>query len=93
MARKPRFKDPDDSKLREDTAETAYRVLQEAIGERSKTVPGEPKDEKNVRAQKRGKKGGKKGGRTRAKRLTAKQRSKSARKAAKSRWMAEKEAP
>jgi hypothetical protein len=64
-ATQTRFKDPDDAKLREDTAETAFRTLQEAIGERPKTVPGQPA-EKNPRAVKRGSKGGKVGGKRRA---------------------------
>jgi hypothetical protein len=83
--RKPHFKDPDESKLREDVAETAFRVLQEAIGERPKTVPGEP-GEKNPRAQQRGAKGGKKGGKARAESLSARKRKAIARKAARGRW-------
>ncbi len=56
---KPRkFKDSDQDKLREDTAETAFRTLQEAVGERPKTIPGQPGD-KNPEAVKRGRKGGK----------------------------------
>jgi hypothetical protein len=42
--RKPRFKDPDESKLREDTAETAFRTLQEAIGELPKSAPPQRKE-------------------------------------------------
>jgi hypothetical protein len=86
MARKRApFKDPDESKLREDTAETAYRVLQEAIGERPKTVPGQP-GEKNPRAQKRGAKGGRKGGPARANKLTKERRSEIGRDGARKRW-------
>jgi hypothetical protein len=60
MARKPKFKDPDESKLREDTAETAFRTLQEAIGERPKTVPPSERTaaEKDPAAVERGRKGG-----------------------------------
>jgi hypothetical protein len=79
------FKDPDESKLREDTAETAFRTLQEAIGERPKTIPGQP-TEKNPRAQKRGAKGGKKGGKARAEKLTEQQREEAAQIAAIARW-------
>jgi hypothetical protein len=89
MPRKPKFKDPDESKLREDTAETAYRTLQEAIGERPKTVPGKA-GEKNPEAQKRGGKGGKKGGRARAESLSARKRQAIAKKAARSRWDSDK---
>lgn len=85
VTRKRKFRDPDDSKLREDTAETAFRTLQEATGERPKTVPGE-RPEKNPRAVKRGKKGGKKGGRVRAQNLSEEEKSESARNAARQRW-------
>ena len=85
MARKPKFKDPDNAKLREDTAETAYRTLQEAIGERPKTVPGKP-TEKNPAAIERGRKGGKKGGKARASSLTPEQRQEAAKVAAWARW-------
>jgi hypothetical protein len=75
-------------KLREDVAETAYRVFQEAIGERPKTPPpGERTDEqKNPEAVKRGRKGGKKGGAARSEALTELRRRLIARKAAKARW-------
>lgn len=86
MRRKPHFKDSDAAKLREDTAETAYRTLQEAIGERPKTVPGEAKAEKNPAAVRRGRKGGKKGGKARVESLTERQLRALARKAAKRRW-------
>ena len=58
-------------KLREDAAETAFRTLQEAIGERPKTLPPGERTEKNAEAQRRGAKGGKRGGRARAEKLTA----------------------
>ena len=82
MTHKRRFRDPDDSKLREDVAETAFRVLQEAIGERPRTEPSE----KNPSAQKRGAKGGKKGGKARADSLTPERRREIAQKAAEARW-------
>ena len=85
MPPRPPFKDPDESKLREDTAETAFRTLQEAIGEQPKTVPGES-DEKNPTAAERGRKGGEKGGKARAEKLTAEERSEIAKKAARVRW-------
>jgi len=83
--RKPSFKDPDESKLREDVAETAFRVLQEAIGERPKTKPGEP-GEKNPEAVKRGKTGGLKGGKARVASLSEEERREAARLAARARW-------
>jgi hypothetical protein len=85
MPRKPKFKDPDDQKLREDTAETAFRTLQEAIGERPKTDPAKP-GEKNPEAVKRGSKGGKRGGPARAEKLSPEQRSEVGRAAARARW-------
>lgn len=83
---RPKFRDADDEKLREDTAETAYRTLQEAIGERPKTVPDEEPTEKNLAAVERGRKGGKKGGKARADAMSDKQRAQSAKNAAKARW-------
>lgn len=85
MARK-HFKDTDDAKLREDTAETAFRNLQEAIGEQPKTLPRKVPARKNVAAVKRGRKGGKKGGKARAKALSARQRSMIGKQAARKRW-------
>lgn len=55
-------------KLRLDVAETAFRVFQEAIGEKPKTLPPSERTEKNSEAVKRGAKGGKKGGKSRAER-------------------------
>lgn len=53
-------KKPAKPKLRPDAAETAFRVLQEAIGERPKTKPPgqRPDNEKHPEAVKRGSKGG-----------------------------------
>jgi hypothetical protein len=75
-------------KLREDAAETAFPVLQEAIGERPKTAPPGKRTEKNPEAVKRGRKGGKKGGKARAKSLSAARRSAQAKQAAAIRWRA-----
>lgn len=88
MLRKP-FRDSDDDKLREDTAETAFRTLQEAIGERPKTVPG-AEQEKNPSAVKRGRKGGKKGGKARADLLSQKRLSDIGKRGAAGRWKRDK---
>jgi hypothetical protein len=64
----------------EDVNETAFRVLQEATGERA------PEREKNPAAVALGKLGGKKGGPARAAKLSPKKRSQIARTAAMTRW-------
>jgi len=76
------------SKLRPDVAETAFRTLQEAIGEAPKTKPPSERSEKekDPTAKERGSKGGKKGGPARAESLTAEERSEAAKKAASVRW-------
>ncbi len=79
MPRKP-------PKLREDAAETAYRVFQEAVGKRPKTLPPGKRTERNPEAVKRGRKGGKRGGVARAARLSAKRRSLISKRAARERW-------
>lgn len=79
MAKKP-------AKLRPDVAETAFRVMNEAIGERPKTLPPSERTEKNADAVKRGRKGGKKGGKARADSLTPAERSEAARLAGQARW-------
>lgn len=84
----PRSK-KDADKLREDTAETAFRVLQEAIGERPKTAPPGQRTEKNPRAVKQGRKGGRVGGKARAAALSPGQLKASAKKAARKRWQQE----
>lgn len=84
MAKKP--KQESAAKLRPDVAETAFRVMQEAIGEAPKTLPPSERTEKNADAVKRGAKGGRKGGRVRADRLTAEQREEAAQIAALARW-------
>jgi len=74
------------AKLRPDVAETAFRVMQEAIGERPKTLPPGERAEKNADAVERGRKGGQKGGKARAEKLTERERTKSATIAALARW-------
>lgn len=75
-------------KLREDVAERAYRTLQEALGERPRTVPPSERteDQRNREAVKRGSKGGRKGGKARAESLTVEQKQEAARRAAVARW-------
>ena len=74
------------AKLRPDVAETAFRVMQEAIGGTTKTLPPGERTQKNADAVKRGRKGGKKGGTARAKTLTVAQRKEIAQQAAAARW-------
>lgn len=76
MAKSPK-KQP---KAREDVATTAFRVMQEATGQRSKTPdPDAGKDPAAVAM-------GKKGGQARAKVMSKKARAASAKKAAAARW-------
>ncbi len=67
-----------------DPFQLAHQVIQEAIGER----PPQPDPDagKNPAAVALGKLGGAKGGRARAAKMTKKERSESARKAARARW-------
>ncbi len=76
------------AKLRPDVAEVAFRVFQEAIGEKPRTLPPAErgKDDKNPEAVKRGAKGGKKGGKAKALQLSATQRAEAARLSAQARW-------
>lgn len=74
------------AKLREDAAETAFRVMQEALGERPKTLPPSERAEKDPEAVKRGRQGGKKGGTARAEKLSPRERAEAARLAAQARW-------
>jgi hypothetical protein len=69
-------------KLSRDPNERAFEIVQIATGE--VTVPEGPP--KNPHAQALGRLGGAKGGKARAAKLTQKQRSASARKAALARW-------
>jgi len=84
----PKKPDPITGKLRPDVAETAFRTLQEAIGEAPKTKPPSERSEgeKDPDAAARGAKGGRKGGKARARRLSSEERSEAARKAATARW-------
>jgi hypothetical protein len=70
--------------MRPDVAQTAFRVMQEAVGDAPKTDP--ENREKNPDAVARGSKGGKKGGQARAEKLDPKERSEIAKKAAAVRW-------
>jgi hypothetical protein len=74
------------AKLRPDVAETAFRVMQEAIGEAPKTLPPSERTEKNRDAVRRGASGGKKGGKARARSLSKAKRVKIARMGARSLW-------
>lgn len=76
------------AKLRPDVAEVAFRVFQEAIGEKPKTLPPSErtKADRNATGVKRGAKGGKKGGKARSDSLTPDQRAKVAKVAATARW-------
>lgn len=85
MARSPKVRDRDDSKLRPDANEIAFRTVQAALGEAPKPMPpgeGEPKRE----AVRRGRRGGKRGGRARAAKLAPERRKQIARTAARRRW-------
>ena len=63
---------------RKDFTQVAFNVVQQATGETPKP--------KLTKAQEAGKKGGKIGGTIRAKKMTAKERSEAAKKAAAARW-------
>jgi hypothetical protein len=73
------------AKLRPDVAETAFRVMQEAIGEAPKTLPPDERLEKNAEAVERGRRGGKRAAKTRET-LTPEQRARGATVAALARW-------
>ena len=68
--------------LKKDFAQTAFDVVQQAIGE---VVP-EPVDEKKKAAQESGRRGGLVGGTKRAITLTPERRKQIAQKAARTRW-------
>jgi hypothetical protein len=75
---------PDRSRKRpRDVNEIARQIVDEATGEVLKRNPDEGKDPAAVAL---GRKGGLKGGKARAAKMTAKQRSDAARKAAQARW-------
>lgn len=63
----------------------AHQLTQEATGEAPSIEP-QPEREKDPAAVELGRRGGLKGGRARAEKLTAEQRSESARRAATKRW-------
>jgi len=79
---------PRQKKLRRDANETAFDVVQGALGEADKPQPPGSR-KKNPEAVRRGRKGGLKGGGGRAKKLTQQERSDIARTAARARWQAE----
>jgi len=70
-----------------DPNQLAFNIVREATGEDEKFEP--EKKEKNPHAVALGRLGGKKGGKARAAKLTAKERSEIARKAAQARWQQE----
>ena len=71
-----------------DFAVTAFRVVQEAIGEEAEAeeVPELTPEERHAAAVALGRLGGKKGGKARAKKLSAERRREIAKKAASARW-------
>lgn len=81
---------PKRSSKREDANQTAFRVLQEATGEKPKTpaspAPPEPDPGKNPAAVALGRLGGLKGGKARAEKLSPAKRKAIAKKAAAGRW-------
>lgn len=75
---------PDRSRKRpRDVNEIARQIVDEATGE---VPPLDPDEGKDPAAVALGRKGGLKGGKARAAKMTAKQRSEAARKAAQARW-------
>jgi hypothetical protein len=66
------------SNPRKDINQTAFSIVQQAIGEEERPVP--------TQAQEAGREGGLKGGKSRAAKLTPEQRAEIAKKAAQSRW-------
>lgn len=77
MSKTPAKKKP--VKVRQDFAQNAFRVVQEATGQAAKTSPPKEKDPAAVAL-------GAKGGAARAKNMTEGKRKAAARKAAKARW-------
>lgn len=71
-------------KQRLDLSQLAKRIVDEATGQIARTPP--PNEGKDPAAVALGRKGGLKGGKARAAAMTKKERSESARKAAKARW-------
>lgn len=80
---------PDRSRKRSrDPNALARQIVDEATGE---APPFDPDEGKDPAAVALGRKGGLKGGKARAAKMTAKQRSESARKAARARWKSDSE--
>jgi hypothetical protein len=77
MAKTPAKKKP--VKVRQDFAQVAFRVVQEATGAAERTPPPKEKDPAAVAL-------GAKGGAARAKGMSKKKRSEAAKKAAQARW-------
>jgi hypothetical protein len=77
---------PKRKKREHDFAVTAFRVYQEAIGEKPPEAEKPPAKPRQFDAKALGHKGGLKGGKARADKLTPKQRQDIARKAAEKRW-------
>jgi hypothetical protein len=71
-------------KQRLDLSQLAKRIVDEATGQAEKTPP--PSAGKDPLAVELGRRGGLKGGKARAAKMTKKQRSESAKKAARARW-------
>jgi hypothetical protein len=71
-------------KERLDLSQLAKRIVDEATGQAERTPP--PSAAKDPIAVELGRRGGLKGGKARAAKLTKKQRSESAKKAARARW-------
>lgn len=69
-----------------DTNSLARRIVDEATGDQPKGEQASSDEGKDPAAVELGRRGGLKGGKARAKKLTAKQRSEIARKAAATRW-------
>jgi len=74
------------SKRQKDTQELARSILDAAVPDAEPKNPVEQEPEKNPAAVALGRLGGLKGGKARAEKLTAKQRSEIAKKAAAGRW-------
>lgn len=74
---------PKRSRKPRDLNELASSIVDEAVGD---APPPDPDEDKDPAAVDLGRRGGKKGGKARAKKMTAKQRSESAKRAARARW-------
>jgi len=74
------------SKRQKDTQELSRSILDAAVPDAEPKETSEPEPEKNPAAVALGRLGGLKGGKARAEKLTAKQRSEIAKKAAQTRW-------